>query len=146
MIRLGSPAEPQWHELTYGVRIFAALLDPLAEMAATQAFRRVLREGARDEDDEPDLARAELEGIVSSAQRTVKGWSGVEDMEGRPLPCTPENLAALLRGITSMATAYDNAVMAARLAWSAEKNASPSSPNGTGASRAAPPIAETAAS
>ena len=29
--------------------------------------------------------------------RVIKGWDGVEDQDGAPLPCTPSNVARLVR-------------------------------------------------
>ena len=61
------------------------------------------------------LADAEVDALVVDSQaalleRALAGWDGVEDHDGTPLPCTPENVTRLC-GVAYWRRAVVNAYM-----------------------------------
>lgn len=127
MISLGRPGEPIWLDLRDGVRVKAALHDPVAELAATGRFGDTLRA----QGEHADMAAADLEEIVELGRRTITDWEGVGDEEGHPAPCTPDNIELLLRYISGMAIAFRVARNVARARWIDEKKGSSGSRDGT---------------
>jgi hypothetical protein len=113
MIDLSQPTEPYELQLPYGLRVTVKRLTT-AGMAAAQAAARRSIEAIERQVRERSEAGLPLEGlpdlsdggerdgfynaqlIRELAVRHVTSWTGVE-LEGRPAPPTPENVAAVMQ-------------------------------------------------
>ena len=135
MIELRDPGEPVWLELPHGVRLLCAVNDPVAEMAGRQVFYATFPPAESDET--PDIARARFLEALELAHRSVTAWEGVA------ADFSPANLARLLH-MPDMAVSFLRERGRARDVWSAEGNASATSPSGTGDEAADAPSAPAA--
>ncbi len=126
MIRLDLTNEPTWLDLGHGVRL---LLHPLTT-AMMVASRNDPAVGELDED-----ATDEVSALVFAkalARNAVLGWEGVGDAGGNVIPVSPEGINALL-DVWPLFEAFQTKYVAKGLVLDAEKNVSPSLPNGSSA-------------
>ncbi|GAB4227804.1 MAG: hypothetical protein Kow0032_07310 [Methyloligellaceae bacterium] len=126
MFKLNSATEPEWLELSHGVRVKAAPLTTAVMIAARNdpAVR-----------DLPETASDEERSIVFTqavARRVISEWEGVGDDNGEPIPPTPEGIDALI-GFYAMFKAFEDSYIRPGMELDAEKNASALSPSGTSA-------------
>jgi hypothetical protein len=146
MIKLGTEKKaPQRLPLAAGAAILYRPLTAIEREAALATARRAF-EAARDGvaaladygldegvawQDDADLAFgvATLAQLVEMGLRAIVAWEGIVDAEGKPVPVTRANLAALLRDPLYF-TFVQQALNAPILELSAEGNGSASSPNG----------------
>ena len=136
MIRLNLSREPSWLDLGHDVRVrVAPLTTSLMAAARSDAAVAALPEGASNETIAVTMAKA-------LARLVVLEWEGVGDVEGNPVPVTPEGIDALL-DILPIFEAFQLRYVSKGLLLESEKNGSAPSPNGT--SVGATSIAEPAA-
>ncbi len=142
MIRLDLSNEPAWLDLGHGVRLH---LQPLttAMMVASRNDPAVtaLDDNATDEASALVFAKA-------LARNATLDWEGIGDADGNTIPVSPEGIDALL-DVWPLFEAFQTKYVAKGLVLDAEKNVSPSLPNGSSAgatdiARAAPEPAKTA--
>ncbi len=136
MIRLDLAREPFWLDLGHGVRLLVAPLTT-ALMAAARSDPLVASLGEEASNEALAVAMAK-----ALARLAVRDWEGVGDGDGNPLAVSAEGLDALL-DLLPFFEAFQLGYVAKGLLLEQEKNASPSSPNGTsaGASAIAAPAA-----
>jgi hypothetical protein len=160
MIDLSQPSEPYQFDLPYGLRVTVRPLTT-AGMAAAQAAARRAVEGierqARERteaglplDGLPDLAdEGERDGFYQAqlirelAVRHIVSWTGVE-LEGRPSPPTPENIAAVMELYPVGGRLFQEFTVR-QVLLNAAKNASGLSAAGTSSPAEGPDIDELAA-
>jgi hypothetical protein len=127
MLKLGA-RQPEWVEIMAGVRILFAAIDMKAVRAARRAAGLVL-----DEDAESVEVRDEAADVLSGEliRRGILDWSGVGDVDGKPVPVTPENIAQLLSDPMAY-EACEAAYVGPYILRRAEGNVSSAGPTGTG--------------
>ena len=130
MLALAIPTEPAWIDLPQDVRLRIRPVTTAVVAAAQSASLREA-EALRDAGDaggldvtDPDVAKGIGFALMvkALARYAVLEWEGVGDVNGEPLPCTPENVARLI-DLDEMATAFWRAAFAPVAAVSAEGNA-----------------------
>lgn len=134
MLRLNLSREPDWLDLSPGLRLLLAPMSTALMMAA-RADPTV--------QDLPEDASNDARGMVFAralARRALLDWEGVGDAEGEPLPVTPEGVDALL-DIFPIFDAFQTKYVGKGLMLDAEGNVSAPLPTGTsaGAIATAPP-------
>jgi hypothetical protein len=81
-------------------------------MAAARAVRRIRRRrGCRADVSTPDEVRAETG--LEIVTRIVTDWENVEDADGFPLPCTPDNVRRVCTDLPAFREAIITAVIEA---------------------------------
>jgi hypothetical protein len=124
MIRLELSPEPQWLDLSHGVKL---KLLPLTTtlMVATRSDHAV-------QDLDPEAGNDERAAVFAAAlaRRAVNDWEGVCDAVGNVLPVTPEGIDALL-SLWPIFEAFNLLYVSRGMLLDAEKNASAPSPTGT---------------
>lgn len=123
MLTLDLTNAPRWLDLLPGVRL---KLRPL-----TTALMVSARSDTAIQALPPEAAPEELAMIMAKAvaRRAVLDWEGVGDVEGNPVPVTPEGIDALL-DIWPAFDAFQSAYVAKWLLLEQEKNVSAPLPNG----------------
>ncbi|HVL20508.1 MAG TPA: hypothetical protein VM422_05920 [Amaricoccus sp.] len=139
MLRLDLTAEPRWLDLGHGVRLRVAPLTT-ALMVASRSDAAV--------EALPDTATDEKRALVFAkaiARRAVTEWEGVGDVDGNPVPLSPEGIDALLE-VWPIFEAFQAIYVSTGLLLDVEKNVSAPSPTGTsaGATATARPARERA--
>jgi len=137
MLRLDLTAEPRWLDLGHGVRLrVAPLTTALMVASRSDAAVEALPDTATDE--ERVFAKA-------IARRAVTEWEGVGDVDGNPVPLSPEGIDALLE-VWPIFEAFQAIYVSTGLLLDVEKNVSAPSPTGTsaGATATARPARERA--
>ncbi len=141
-VRLG--LEPDWLDLSPGLRVLVEAPGSVAWMIARDAAWRAMRATAgpapaEGEDPAPPEDDAWAEGqvafAIALAQRSIKAWEGVGDAKGRPVDPTPERIAQLLKQHGPY-EAFHRQYVRPVLEREAEKNVSSLSSNGAGKMRA----------
>lgn len=136
MLRLKVNAGPEWVDLGPGVR---ALLRPMS----SAIYQSVLADSAvvaeMQTGDAISFGDAVRKAVLA---RVILEWEGVGDLDGNPLPPTPDAVAALLDQ-RHYCDGFDAAYFAAWLMVGEEKNGLSPVPDGT--SGGALTIAETVA-
>jgi hypothetical protein len=129
MLTLSIPTDPTWIDLPQEVRLRIRPVTTAVVAAAQSASLREA-EALRDTGDaggldvgDPDVAKGVGFALMvkALARYAVLEWDGVGDRDGKPLPCTPDNVA-LLMDLDEMATAFWRAAFAPVAAMSAEGN------------------------
>ena len=82
-VGVNARGEPDYERHKITVTFEAMPLDEAADAMAADGDPGT--ESGTDEPHEPLM------------QRVIKGWDGVHDADGKPLPCTPENVRRLTR-------------------------------------------------
>lgn len=124
MIRIELSPEPQWLDLGHGVKL---KLMPLttALMVATRSDLAV-----QDLDVEASNDTRAAVFATALARRAVVDWEGVGDVDGNPLPVSPEGIDALL-SLWPIFEAFNLHYVSRGMLLDAEKNVSAPSPTGT---------------
>jgi hypothetical protein len=134
MIVLDDPKAPFGElsfEVRYGLRLVARDFDAADELAAQyEAARKVREKRDAGRPTTPDDYHAETS--IAFAKRMIVGWEGVVDSAGEPVPVTPDSLDKVIRKLPGVASDFYTAFYTRFNRWSAEGNASPPSPSGTG--------------
>jgi len=139
MLRLDLTAEPRWLDLGHGVRLrVAPLTTALMVASRSDAAVEALPDTATDEERALVFAKA-------IARRAVTEWEGVGDVDGNPVPLSPEGIDALLE-VWPIFEAFQAIYVSTGLLLDVEKNVSAPSPTGTsaGATATARPARERA--
>ena len=124
MIRIELSPEPQWLDLGHGVRLkLLSLTTALMVATRSDTAVQVLYPNSRND------ARAAIF-AAALARRAVVDWEGVGDVDGNPLPVTPEGIDALL-GLWPIFEAFNLLYVSRGMLLDAEKNGSAPSPTGT---------------
>jgi hypothetical protein len=124
MLRLNLAREPYWLALCHGVRVrVEPLTTALMVAARSDPAVRSLPEGTGDDEIAVIFGKA-------LAERAILDWDGVGDAKGRPVPVSPEGIAALL-DIWPIFERFQMGYVAKGLELDAEKNASAPSPIGS---------------
>ncbi len=135
MIRIELSPEPQWLDLGHGVRL---KLLPL-----TTALMVATRSDPAVQDLNPDSSNDTRAATFAAAlaRRAVLDWEGVGDVDGNPLPVTPEGIDALL-SLWPIFEAFNLHYVSRGMLLDAEKNVSAPSQTGTsvGATATARPV------
>lgn len=126
MIRLGTTKEPPWLDLLHGVRVQLKPFDPACDIAVQRTVSEALIDGAAPE-------AAEAAGFLVLAQRRIGAWAGVVDGEGQTAPCDPDTIAEVMVQVPGQLARFRERYLVWAASWSAEGNASATSPNGTSA-------------
>lgn len=123
MLRLNLSRDPQWIELSHGVKVLALPL--------TSAVLISLR-GDMSLEDATLLTPPEqsLRFAKAVASRVITEWTGVGDEAGKELAVTPAAAAALM-DLFPLYRAFEANYLVPWLNLESEKNASAPSPNGT---------------
>ena len=126
MLRLDLTAEPRWLDLGHGVRLrVAPLTTALMVASRSDAAVEALPDTATDEERALVFAKA-------IARRAVTEWEGVGDVDGNPVPLSPEGIDALLE-VWPIFEAFQAIYVSTGLLLDVEKNVSAPSPTGTSA-------------
>lgn len=143
MMRLNLSRDPVWVEIGHGVRLLCAPVTS-AVLASVYSAPEVAALSQRLEAGESVQGELSVEVARRVARRVILEWSGVHDLEGAPVPVTPDAVDALFDHWFA-AVAFQDRVVAPAMAgveeMVAEGNASAPSPHGggaEGASTAAP--------
>lgn len=141
MIRLNLSREPRWLDLGHGVRV---LVEPLTS-AVMMAARSELRDALSNPGSYAAKEKAAVTLVKSLARIAIRNWEGVGDLDGEPVPPSPEGIDALL-DLPPLYDAFERDYVGPALLLDAEKNAFAPSPNGilAGASATAGPAQTTA--
>lgn len=121
MLRLNLSNEPQWLDLSHGVRLLveplttAVMLAARSDPAILIATKNVQGSNGANND---DLALVVAKAV---ARIVVKDWEGVGDAEGKPLSVTSDGIDALLE-IWPIFEAFQTRYIAGALILDAEKN------------------------
>ena len=126
MIRINLSPEPQWLDISHGVRL---LLLPLttALMVATRSDPAVQ---ALEADASNDTRAAVF--AAALARRAVIDWDGVGDADGTIIEVSPAGIDALL-SLWPIFKAFNLHYVSLGMLLDAEKNGSAPSPTGTSA-------------
>jgi hypothetical protein len=126
MLKLDLATDPRWMTLEPGVEVLVAPMHHGIWLAANMTDA---------------VAAAEAEGDGSAwtfainlavAERVILDWRGVGDLDGNPLPVTPEAVAALLRRRAAF-NGFAEGYLGPWMGLIAEKKGSAPSPDGTSA-------------
>ena len=127
MLRLNLVSEPEWLDLGHGVqvRILPCTSGVMAAARGTDAVEALVATAASE---------AELALVLAKAMAAIAilDWEGVGDVDGKPIPVTPEAAAALM-DLWPLFEAFQARYVARGLLLDHEKNVSAPSPNGTSA-------------
>ena len=123
-MRLNLNREPEWFEITPTTRVLAGP----ATSGVMGAARNDPLMAAISEDSPQEVVALAFAKAV--AKQVIVAWEGVEDMEGAPVPVTPEYVEAFLDHYTAF-DGWQEKYMARWLGLDDEKNVSASSPTGT---------------
>lgn len=130
MIRLNLSNAARWIDLVPGVRL------ELLPVGTTQMLQVNQDIALAEEDAEEAPGTGGKSRSLALAQalaaRVVIGWEGVGDVNGDPLPVTPEGLYALLEHLPVF-TAFQEKVVRPAMELVDEGNGSALSPDGTSA-------------
>ena len=126
MIRLNLTATPQWLELAPGLRL---LVGPLTTALMVSARADMAIETLPETATTEELALAMAKAV---ARRAILEWEGVGNVDGDPVPVSPEGIDALLE-IWPVFEAFQTGYVAKGLILDAEKNVSAPSPSGPSA-------------
>ena len=126
MLKLDLTAEPRWLDLGHGVRLRVAPLTT-ALMVAARSDPAVEALPAP-----PPTRSGRWSSRRQSPAGAVSDWEGVGDVDGSPVPVTPEGIDALLE-VWPIFEAFQAVYVSKGLLLDAEKNASAPSPTGTSA-------------
>ncbi len=124
MIRINLSPEPQWLDLSHGVRLHLLPLTT-AMMVATRADPAVQDLAADANNDTRAAVFA-----AALARRAIVDWEGVGDADGNLLAVTPEGIDALL-SLWPIFEAFNLLYVSRGMLLDAEKNGSAPSPTGT---------------
>jgi hypothetical protein len=139
MLRLNLAHEPYWLPLCLGVRVrVEPLTTALMVAARSDPSVRTLPEGTGDDEIAVIFGKA-------LADRAILDWEGVGDADGKPVPVSPEGIAALL-DIWPIFERFQMGYVAKGLELDAEKNVSAPSLIGStaGAKTTAQPVRKAA--
>jgi hypothetical protein len=101
MLRLDLATGPRWLTLEPGVEVQLAPMHHGIWLAAMASDAAVAADAARDAQAWTYVVGIEV------AQKAIIDWRGIGDMDGTPLPVTPEAVAALMRRRAAFDTFYD---------------------------------------
>jgi len=126
MLTLDLTNAPFWCDLIPGVRVkLRPLTTALMVSARGDPAIADLPEGSATEEAALAMAKA-------LARRAILDWEGIGDIEGEPLPVSPEAIDALL-DLWPAFEAFQSAYVAKALLLDAEKNGSAPLPTGSSA-------------
>lgn len=124
MLKLDLATEPRWMTLEPGVEVELRPMHHgiwLSALATDEAIAA---------DAEKDAATWTYVVGVAVAQRVITDWRGPGDMDGKPLPVSPEAVAALMRRRHAFDAFYDG-YLGPWMGMVEEKKGSAPSPDGT---------------
>jgi hypothetical protein len=98
MFQLSNTTDARWIDLARGVRVLAKPATTAVIAAMQAAAQRRARELTNGETVDEHLRQgiAFQTAVQALARYSVQDWSGVAGPDGKPLPCTPEGLDALM--------------------------------------------------
>lgn len=138
MLKLDLATDPRWLTLEPGVEVQLRPMHHGIWLAALATEEAIEADAARD------AAGWTYVVGVAVAQKVIMDWRGLGDMDGNPLPVTPEAVAALMRRRGSFDAFYD-AYLGPWMGLVEEKKGSAPSPDGISAT-ARPTAADVTAS
>lgn len=130
MLRLNLKAEPRWLEMVPGVRFLVAPASStvMGRARDAESVQSLFADENVPSETEVTMALAKEVGAL-----TIEAWEGVVDeATGKPLPVTPETIAAALE-VFPIFQAFQLQHVAQGLVLAEEKNGSAPSPTGTSA-------------
>jgi hypothetical protein len=129
MIRLDLKREPHWLDLGHGVRLHVRPCTTALMMAARAEVQRAIVPSQN----ETEAAGERTAALVKALGRLgIQDWQGVVDVDGHPVPLTPDGIDALL-DLWPMAEAFERLYLGPALLLDDEKNAFAPALNGTSA-------------
>jgi hypothetical protein len=125
MLKLSAkPIEPDWLDLIPGVRVKVREANVAARLIAREAAMTISEAVGEDR------VAVEIAFTLALARWSILEWEGVGDMEGEPLPVTPNNIDLLMDHYPAY-RAFDSGYVLPTILADMEKNVSSPSPNGT---------------